>query len=511
MPLEAFNSSASIISVLNGGVNSVGRSVLLGQQSIHADAVRSIEESFASRIDEAKALFNQTDISPKVEALRREQTILVSRKARLNQAIELLNKTLTQTKLIKEAIKHLADILDRLELPETVTLGAGTVLAETSVRTDGVVVNAGTVLGTNTTFINAKHMTPAEVTTDWDNTLRKINILVEGATVTYRDGNVSYEKNLIKSDGSRTSFPNRSFLAPFNSNGDTLLINGSYLGTDYVLQEVSGTFNVVGTLSGSTIWKSDSAFLATEEETGTLTEFTSKAGFPGSPTGVSGTVNDPDVTITNSGQIIFFEFSKNFTSSNSSTAAHVGKDIVFWIDSFKGITNLQINAASVEKGGLGILDAWLYNDFAETNFANQDATGTRVRARDDLGVQFLVNATAKKSDSGAMTKLVFAEKQFQHALDTLQSRANLFDPVIASIENEISDITQTSLNEKEAIVSSLELASQVAQFDLAILASRGDTIVFSLLMSQDNFNNGLGTSFKSTGDALLGATLSIQA
>ena len=110
-----------------------------------------------------------------------------------------------------------------------------------------------------------------------------------------------------------------------------------------------------------------------------------------------------------------------------------------------------------------------------------------------------------------MTKLVFAEKQFQHALDTLQSRANLFDPVIASIENEISDITQTSLNEKEAIVSSLELASQVAQFDLAILASRGDTLVSSLLLSQDNFNTGLGSSFKATGDALLGATLSIQA
>ena len=36
-------------------------------------------------------------------------------------------------------------------------------------------------------------------------------------------------------------------------------------------------------------------------------------------------------------------------------------------------------------------------------------------------------------------------------------------------------------------------------------------VIFSLLLSQDNFNIGLGSSFKATGDALLGATLSIQA
>ena len=110
-----------------------------------------------------------------------------------------------------------------------------------------------------------------------------------------------------------------------------------------------------------------------------------------------------------------------------------------------------------------------------------------------------------------MSKVVLAEKQFKHALNTLQSRANLFDPQIAGIEKKISNITETSLNEKEAIVSSLKLASQVAQFNLAVLASRGSTIVSSLLLSQDNFNNGIGSSFKATGDALLGATLSVQA
>jgi len=471
MPLEAFNSSASIIDVLTGGVNSVGRSLLFGQQGIQTNAVRSIEESFASRIDEAIARLNQTDTSPRISALRREQSILVSRKTRLNEAIELLNKTLTQTKLIKNAINHLEDVLDDLD--------------------DGTI-------------------TASAAATNWDNTLRKINILVEGATVTYKDGGVSYEKNLIKSDGSRTSFPNRLFLAPFNSNGDTLLVNGSYLGTDYTLQEVAGNFgSFFNGMSATTIWKSDTAFLATEEETGTLTEFPSKQSFPGSP-GLSGSVNNPDQNTGTVGDIIFVEFSRNFTSSNSSTAAHEGKNLILWIDRFT--TSLQLHVSSVEKGGLGILDAWLYNNFAATNFTNvTSTTGTRIRARDDLGVEFLVNATAKTSDRGAMTRLVFAEKEFKHALNTLQSRANLFDPRIAGIEKEISNITETSLSKKEAIVVSLKLASQVAQFDLALLASRGSTLVSSLLLSQDNFNNGLGSSFKATGDALLGATLSIQA
>ena len=471
MPLEAFNSSASIIDVLNGGVNSVGRSLLFGQQGIQTNTVRSIEESFASRINEAIARLNQTDTSPKISALRREQSILASRKERLNQAIELLNKTLTQTKLIKNALNHLQDILGSLNDSSTE--------AETSA-----------------------------VARDWDNTLRKINILVEGATVTYKDGRVSYELNLIKSDGSRTSFPNRSFLAPFNSNGDALLINGTYLGTDYFLQEVSGNFGGLGTVTGNTIWNSNVAFRDTEEETGTLTEF-ALVGDPdkpslGSPTGLSGSVADPHKNASNP-QIIWAESIRNATSPSE----HVGKDLLFWFDSFLG--GFLVNVAEIKAGGLGLLDAWVYNDFSATKFNTDSTLKTRDQARDDLGVEFVVNATATPSKQGALSKVVLAEKHFKHALNTLQSRANLFDPQIAGIEKEISNITETSLSEKEAIVSSLKLASQVAQFNLAVLASRGDTLVSSLILSQDNFNNGLGSSFKATGDALLAPTLSIQA
>jgi len=472
MPLEAFNSSASIIDVLTGGVNSVGRSLLLGQQGIQTNAVRSIEESFASRIDEAIARLNQTDTSPKISALRREQSILVSRKERLNQAIELLNKTLTQTKLIKNALNHLQDVLGGLQ-------------------------------------DNSSEAVTSAAAADWDNTLRKINILVEGATVTYKDGGVSYELNLIKSDGSRTSFPNRSFLAPFNSNGDTLLINGTYLGTDYFLQEVSGNFSGFANVTGGTIWNSDTAFLDTEEETGTLTEF-ALVGDPekpslGSPTGTSGSVNDPHID-TGGVQILWADLRRNVTSPTE----FAGDDLLFWFDTFPP-GNFNQNAAKVKTGGLGLLDAWVYNEFSATKFNGFDTLKSREFAKDDLGVEFSVNSPAKTNNQGALSKVVLAEKQFKHALNTLQSRANLFDPQIAGIEKEISDITETSLSEKEAIVSSLKLASQVAQFNLAVLASRGDTLVSSLLLSQDNFNNGLGSSFKATGDALLGATLSIQA
>ena len=418
MPLEAFNSSASIIDVLTGGVNSVGRSLLLGQQGIQTNTVRSIEESFASRIDEAISRLNQTDISPKISALRREQSILASRKARVNEAIEVLNKTLIQTKFLQNAIKHLEDQIKSFENSE---------------------------------------ITASALATDWDNTLRKINIVVEGATVTYKDGGVSSEKNLIKSDGSRTRFPNRLFLAPYNSRGETLQIDGKYLGVDYFLTQITG---------GTLFWNSDTAFLDTEAATGTLTEFSSQAGFPGSPTG-----RTEDVTTI------------NFRNFNSSTLAV----------RFRTPSNSVVRSF-VTKAGLGLLDAWLYNDFQGTN---NDGSVNITRAKDDL--------------EQTLGKILLAEAQFRLDLKTLQSRTTLFDSNIVGLEREIDQIVSTSLSEKEAIVVSLKLASQVAQFDLALLASRGDTIVFSLLLSQDNFNNGFGSSFKAIGDALLGATLSIRA
>ena len=258
-------------------------------------------------------------------------------------------------------------------------------------------------------------------------------------------------------------------------------MNGSYLGTDYFLQEItqnvefpqnSGNFI---SFVGDTFWNSDTAFLDTEAATGTLTELASQAGFPDSPTGVT-------ASVTSSG-ISFFNLARNA----------FGNFIAF------ETTGGGRSLATITTGGLGLLDAWMYNDFNNTDDTplNQDATFTRQFAKDDL--------------EQALGKILLAEAQFRLDVKTLQSRANLFDPQIAGIEREISDITETSLSENEAIVVSLKLAFQVAQFNLAILASRGSTLVSSLLLSLNNFNNGLGSSFKATGDALLGATLSIQA
>ena len=84
-----------------------------------------------------------------------------------------------------------------------------------------------------------------------------------------------------------------------------------------------------------------------------------------------------------------------------------------------------------------------------------------------------------------MSKIVLAEKHFRETLFTLQSQANFFDPIINGIEKEIGDLTETVLNEQQAIITALELESQVAQFNSSLLEARGNTLVFSLILSQD--------------------------
>ena len=120
--------------------------------------------------------------------------------------------------------------------------------------------------------------TAAEVSVDWDNKLRKINQLARAASESIKDGNAYYQKNLINSS-SRSSFTTQTLFAPYNSKGDTLQVDGVYLGTDYFITEtVSGDF-----------WNSDTAFLSSEEGVGTLTEYSS---YPDTATGQSDTVTD---------------------------------------------------------------------------------------------------------------------------------------------------------------------------------------------------------------------------
>ena len=152
MPLEAFNSSASIVGALNGGVTTTDRVIVNGTRNIQTNVAQNLESGFASRIDAAIAQLNQSINNPKIDALRREQSLLLSRKTRLNTAIEVLNKSLTQTASLKSTVEHLQGQIQGV--------------------TDGTI-------------------TASNAATERDNKLRKINILVEDATVTYKDQGVS--------------------------------------------------------------------------------------------------------------------------------------------------------------------------------------------------------------------------------------------------------------------------------------------------------------------------------
>ena len=323
-------------------------------------------------------------------------------------------------------------------------------------------------------------ITASVLAADWDNTLRKINLIVEEATVSYKDGGISFEKNLIRSS-SRTSFQTQTFLAPYDARGETLQIDGKFLGVDYFLQEFNTTVefpedsgNFVNFV-GDTFWNSDTAFLDTEAATGTLTEFASQAGFPDSPTGVT-------ASVTSASGVSFFNLIR-IANGNFS---------------FFGTTGGGLSAATITTGGLGLLDAWMYNDFNDTDDTplNRDATFTRQFAKDDL--------------EQALGKIHLAEAQFRLDLKTLQTRTTLFDSSIVGLDREIDQIVSTSLSEKEARLRALELEFQVAQFGFTLLSARGNTLIFSLLLSQDSIDGGPGSSFNATGEAILGSILTVQ-
>ena len=207
MALEAINGIASIVGVLNSGVTTVDRSLLSNRNNIQIEALKQLEQGFASRVDAALSKLDTADIAtPKIKGLQREQAILTGRKARLTSAIEVTTKSLDQIVFIKSALENL-----------------NTKLAE---------VNAGT-------------LSEADFALLWDNTLRIINLNTENASIAYKDGGISRQQNLISSN-SRTSFHASSFLAPYNSQGDTFLISGQYVGSDYFLTENGGTRLIPG-------------------------------------------------------------------------------------------------------------------------------------------------------------------------------------------------------------------------------------------------------------------------
>ena len=415
MPLEAFSPTASVVGILTGGVTAVDRSLLLRQGTAQTRAAKSIQTNFSSRIDAALAKLNSAASTPLTDALRQDQAILTGRKERLNDSIDVVNKSVGQFQYLKNHVYYLRSQITALE--------------------------SGS--------INASAL--AE---DWDNKLRKINQLILAADHAYKDGNQYYHKNLI-SAASRTSFRPQSFFAPYNSNGDTLLIGGVYLGVDYFLTETS---------PGTEFWNSDTARLTSEAATGTLTEYSS---YPDTPSG-----NAEDVTTIN-----FTGFTDNAS----------GNDIVTFQRA--DLTNVT---ASITRGGLGLLDAWLYDDFQTSVDANA--------------------ITRAKADLEAAEGLVLStEADFKADLQALQSRSTLFDALIDGIEKEINQRLTDIQDDAEAELIALQLEFQVAQFGFALLASRGNTLIFSLVLAQDSRTGDLVGSTADLGEAIVGSTLNIRA
>jgi hypothetical protein len=391
MPLDAFSPSASIVGALSGGVTSVDRALVNQSGQAQNQAARSIQQLFSSRIDNALANLGASNSTAISEQLLRDQSHLISRKERVNQAIGVISQALDQFEYIKNHIDYLRQQLTDLENGDT---------------------------------------TAAEVSVDWDNKLRKINQLARAASESIKDGNAYYQKNLINSS-SRSSFTTQTLFAPYNSKGDTLQVDGVYLGTDYFITETaSGDF-----------WNSDTAFLSSEEGVGTLTEYSS---YPDTATGQSDTVTD--ITL------------------NSYTASTGAIDF-----DISGGTNIT---GTVSGGGLALLDAWVYSDFDNQTSIDQ----------------------AKDALDAAEGLVLTTQAEFLNDRATLQSRASVFDAQIAGISSQVSNLVEDIQDEARAKLLANQLEFILAQFDFALLAARGNSLVQSILISQDDEDFGANTN-----------------
>ena len=395
MPLEAFSPSATLVGTLTGGVTSIDRTLINQSGRAQTLAARSVQKLFASRIDAALIDLGRSNSTAISEQLLRDQSHLISRKERVNQAVGVLNQALDQFDYLKNHIEYLEEQIAAHE--------------------------AGDITG-------------AELSADWDNKLRKINQLASAASESIKDGSSYYQKNLIETR-SRSSFSTQTLFAPYNSAGDTLQIDGVYLGTDYYITDSDGDF-----------WNSDTGYAASEDAVGTLTEYTS---YPDTPTGLSDSVTD---------------LTLNFYTV--STGA-----ISFELPGTGTITG------TVTEGGLGLLDAWIYSDFDNTdpNYAT-----SLQQAKDDL--------------EAAEGLILTTEAEFLHDRATLQSRVSVFDSLITGINSEVANLVEDIQDEARADLLATQLEFILAQFDFALLAARGNSLVQSILISQDEEDFGTNTN-----------------
>jgi hypothetical protein len=401
MAVAAFDPAITIVNTLSGGINTTDRVLVLSRGTAQSLAAQSLTDQFTSRIDAALAQLDRAATSPISEALLRQQSQLISRKDRINDAIGVINQAFDQIAYLKNHITYLEDQITDLENGD---------------------------------------ITAASLAVDWDNKLRKINQLASAGAELFKDGGVYFQKNLIESL-SRSSFATQTLFAPYNSRGDTVQIDGVYLGTDYyITEDGSGDF-----------WNSDTGFAASEDTVGTLSEYSS---YPDTATGTTDAVT--------------------LNSINTATGA-----VDFDLSDNTNITG------TLTKGGLGVLDAWLYEDFG-----NQTAID---RAKDDL--------------NEAESIILLTEAQFLDDRATLRSRATVFDSLIGGLESEIADIAEDIESDRQADLLAAQLEFQVVKFNFALLAARGNTLVHTLVLAQDN---PTAPDTKASAEAVLGATINVN-
>ena len=407
MPLAAFSPSATLIGTLTGGITSIDRVLVTQSGRAQSQAARSMQQLFSSRIDAALANLGASDSTAISEQLLRDQSHLISRKERMNQAIGVLNQALDQFEYLKNHIDYLQQQITDLENGD---------------------------------------ITAAALSVDWDNKLRKINQLASAASESIKDGSSYYQKNIIESL-SRSSFATQTLFAPYNSAGDTLQIDGVYLGTDYyITEDGSGDF-----------WNSDTGYAASEDAVGTLTEYSS---YPDTATGISDSVTNLTLN--------------SFTASTGA--------ISFDVSGTGTITG------TVTGGGLALLDAWIYSDFDNQTSIDQ----------------------AKDALEAAEGLVLTAEAEFLSDRATLQSRVSVFDSLITGIDKQVADLVEDIQSEAEAKLLATQLEFILAQFNFALLAARGNSLVQSILISQDTEDFGTNTN---AGRVLVtvGATINITA
>ena len=293
--------------------------------------------------------------------------------------------------------------------------------------------------------------TAAAVAIDFDNKLRKINQLALAASETIKDGKNYYPKNLINST-SRTTFSPQTVYAPYNSKGDLLQINGIYLGTDYYITDGDGDF-----------WNSDTGFAVDEASVGTLTEYDSINTFPSGATGTSVSV-DSAITA--------------FTFANDVVNVTLG--------------GVSIANGTVTRGGLGLLDAFLYANFDTT--LDADAIN---RAQEDL--------------QSAESLVLTSEAELRTSLATMESRVDVFNSLIDAADTEVVNLLTNLRSGSAAEILSAQLEFEVTRFDFALLASRGNTLIKSMILAQDNTANNPFGDTTAMGEFLVGTTVNVLA